>query len=466
MDQTLLRAEIVVTLDSRHHLYRPGYLVVEGKQLVEIGPQSALNGRGFDQEINLAGRLVMPGLVNAHTHTPMVLFRGLAEGYSLLTFEGWTNGIRVWEEVMDAGMVSPAVAVSCAEMIRTGTTCFADQYFYMDRIVPVVRQSGMRAALAYGIVEMGAQETRERELSAAAAFLEQVQDDPRITGWVGPHAFFVDNGPEAIQMELELADRFETGLHIHLATSGEEERYCQAQYGHGAVKQMEALGVLDRPLLAAHCITIPSDDFSTLAAYPFTAVIAASSGMRSGGGAAPLKSMRRAGVNTALGTDNVANNNSCDMFNEMQTAAKLMSLRERQPGAIPARDVLEMATLGGARALGLEGEIGSLEPGKKADLVALDLTTVGWGPAGGQDVYTALVYSVCGLHVRDVMVDGHWLLRDGEWTTLDYGSASTELDAAHAELRRRLPDLPRRLPDLPRRLPDLPRRLPDPARRG
>jgi 5-methylthioadenosine/S-adenosylhomocysteine deaminase len=171
--------------------------------------------------------------------------------------------------------------------------------------------------------------------------------------------------------------------------------------------------------------------------------------------------MRRAGVNTALGTDNVANNNSYDMFNEMQTAAKLMSLRECQPGAIPARDILEMATLGGARALGLEDKIGSLEPGKKADLVALDLTTVGWGPAGGQDVYTALVYSVCGLHVRDVMVDGNWLLRDGEWTTLDYGSANAELDAAHDELRQRLPDLPGRLPDLPGRLPDLPGRLPD-----
>jgi 5-methylthioadenosine/S-adenosylhomocysteine deaminase len=126
------------------------------------------------------------------------------------------------------------------------------------------------------------------------------------------------------------------------------------------------------------------------------------------------------------------------MFNEMQTAAKVMALRERQVGVIAARDILEMATLGGARALGLEDEIGSLEPGKKADLITLDLTEIGWGPAGGQDIYTALVYSVCGLHVRDVMVDGNWLLRDGEWTTLDYRSASVELDAAHAELRRRL----------------------------
>ena len=443
MKTTLLCADIIVTLDSQYNIYQPGYLVIKDGRLAEIGPQSELNESRFDPDethtVDLSGRLLMPGLVNAHTHAPMVLFRGLAEEHSLLTFDGWYNGIRVWEEVMDGDMVPPAVAVSCAEMIRTGTTCFAGQYFFMDRILPVVRQSGMRAALAYGIVEMGDPAAREREIGAAAAFLEEAQGDPRISGWVGPHAFFVDNSPDAIQLELELADRFQTGLHIHLATNGAEDHYCQEHYGRSAVQQMEVLGVLDHPLLAAHCITIPPDDFSTLAAHPFSAVIAASAGMRSGGGAAPLKDMRQAGVNVALGTDNVANNNSYDMFNEMQTAAKVMSLRKGQPNAIPARDILEMATLGGARALGNQDEIGSLEPGKKADLITLDLTDIGWGPAGGQDVYTALVYSVCGLHVRDVMVDGNWLLREGNWTTLDYRSASAELDAAHAELQRRLP---------------------------
>jgi 5-methylthioadenosine/S-adenosylhomocysteine deaminase len=430
MSLTLLRADIVATLDSQDRVYQPGYVLIDQDRLSEVGPQSALVGRHFDHEINLAGRLMMPGLVNAHTHTPMVLFRGLAEGHSLLTFDGWYQAIRVWEEVGDAGLVPAAVTVSCAEMIRTGTTCFADQYFYMDQIVPAVRQSGLRAALAYGIVEMGNEAARQRELAAATAFLEEVQGDPRITGWVGPHAFFVDNSAEAIRMELVLADSFNTGLHIHLATSGEEDRYCQQHYGRSAVEQMKILGVLERPLLAAHCITVPPADFATLAVHPFSAVIAASACMRSGAEAAPLKAMRAAGINTALGTDNVANNNTYDLFNEMQIAAKLMSLRERQPNAIPARDILDMATLGGARALGLEHEIGSLEPGKKADLITLDLTAIGWGPAGGQDIYTALVYSVCGLHVREVMVDG-------AWTTLDYASACAELAAAHAELRRR-----------------------------
>ncbi|MBN1922170.1 MAG: amidohydrolase [Anaerolineae bacterium] len=447
MTTALLRADTILTLDAHDTRYAPGYLVLEGDRIREIGPQAdlakrqALAGRHFDVELTLKDRLLMPGLVNAHTHTPMVLFRGLAEPYSLFTFEGWYEGIRSWEAVLDPDMIPDAVAVSCAEMIRTGTTCFADQYFYMDRITPVVEQSGLRAALAYGIVEMGDADAREHELGAAAAFLESIQGHPRLKGWVGPHAFFVDNSPEAIQMELALADRFETGLHFHLATSGEEERYCREHFGCSAVQQMERLGILERRLLAAHSITLPPEDFPTLARHPFTAVIAASACMRSGAEIAALATMRDAGINIALGTDNVANNNSYDMFNEMQTTAKLMSLREKRPAAVPAAEILRMATLGGARALGLEDEIGSLEVGKKADLITLDLSEIGWAPDGAQSLDTALVYSVSGMHVRDVMVDGAWLMRDGArdgaWLTLDYAGSRARLNAALVELKAR-----------------------------
>jgi 5-methylthioadenosine/S-adenosylhomocysteine deaminase len=307
----------------------------------------------------------------------------------------------------------------------------------MDRIVPAVRQSGLRAALAYGIVEMGEETVRQRELAAAEAFLESVRGDPRIRGWIGPHAFFVDNSPTAIQLELKLAERYNTGLHIHLATGGEEDVYCQSHFGRSAVQQMQALGVLDRPLLAAHCITVPEADFKTLASHAFTAVIAPSACMRAGAEVAPLKAMRQAGINTALGTDNVANNNTYDLFSEMSVAAKLMSLRDRQPATIPAREILDMATMGGARALGLEDQLGSLEVGKQADLIAIDHGGIGWAPDAGQDLYTALVYAMSGLQVRDVLVDGQWLLRDGTMVTIDYGEARSGLNAAFSALRQR-----------------------------
>lgn len=438
MSALLIRAEQVVCLDAQDNIYQPGYLIVEDDRIAEVGPQSRLGRRKFDREIDLGSRLIMPGLVNAHTHSPMVLFRGLAEGHSLFQFEGWYNTIRVVEEVMDPNMIPDAVTVSCAEMIRTGTTCFADQYFWMDQIVPQVRKCGLRAALAYGIVELGDESTRKREVAAATSFLEGLRGDPLIKGWVGPHALFVDNSQEAIQLELALADRFDTGLHIHFGTSGEEDRYCQANYGRSAVQQMEEMGILKRPLLAAHCLTVPEEDLPTLGKYDFTVVVAASSCMRNAAGVAPLKAMLEAGINTALGTDNVTNNNSYDLFKEMQITGKLMSLQERQPNAIATRQILEMATMGGARALGLEDEIGSLEAGKKADLISLDLEEIGWAPFGGQDVYTALVYSITGLHVREVMVDGRWLLRDGRWTTLDYAQARAGLEAAYAELQKRI----------------------------
>ena len=224
MSNLLLRSDLVVALDQEDHILNEGYIVIEDDHIAEMGLQKDLDSRRkFDEAVALKNRLVMPGLINAHTHTPMTLFRGHVEGHSLFTMEGWYNTIRVLELEMEPQMLPGAVAVSCAEMIRTGTTCFADQYFWMDQIVPEVRRSGLRASLAYGIVELGDEQARERELAAAAAFLDGLKDDPLLDGWVGPHAFFVDNSEIAMQMELELAARHKTGFHTHFGTGDEEE---------------------------------------------------------------------------------------------------------------------------------------------------------------------------------------------------------------------------------------------------
>ena len=436
MNDHLIHAGIIVTLDPDWHVYSPGGIHIRDGQIVRVADIEAFEGEDLPK-LDLSDCLVMPGLVNAHTHTPMVLFRGLAEGYSLLTLDGWYNAIRLWELYLEPEMIPPAVAVSCAEMIRTGTTCFADQYFYMDQVVPVVKESGLRAALAFGIVELDDTDASARALAEAEAFLQGLQGHSRLKGWVGPHAFFADNLPETIQTELDLADRFETGLHIHLSTHGEEDNFCQEHFGRSAVQQMKVMGILERRLIAAHCLTIPPEDLPTLAESPFTAVIVPSSFTRAGASAPPLRAMFDAGVKMALGSDNVSNNNSYDLFQDMRLLGKIASFLEHKPAAIPARQLVEMATLGGARALGLEDQIGSLEPGKRADLIALDLQEIGWAPLGGQDVYTALVYSVSGMHVRDVMVDGRWLLREGQFEKLDYRAACAELDAALEHLRDR-----------------------------
>jgi 5-methylthioadenosine/S-adenosylhomocysteine deaminase len=440
MSSVLLKSDIVVALDRQDRIFREGYLVLEDDRILEMGVQKNLDGqRKFDEIVELKNRLVMPGLINAHTHTPMTLFRGHVEGHSLFTMEGWYNTIRVLELQMEPQMLPAAVAVSCAEMIRTGTTCFADQYFWMDQIIPEVRRSGLRAALAYGIVELGDEEARQRELAAATVFLDELKGDPLLDGWVGPHAFFVDNSEIAMQIELELATRHNTGFHTHFGTGDEEEVYSQEKYGHSAIQQLKLMGFLERPILAAHSITLQPADFSLVAHTPFSVVFAPSSDMRNAAGIPPVLEMLAAGINVALGTDNVTNNNSYDMFKEMTLTGKLMALLKHDPAAISTRAILDMATLGGARALGKEMEIGSLEVGKKADLIALDLDEIGWSPLGGQDIYTALVYSITGQHVRDVMVNGHWLLRDNRWLTVDFNAARHELEHQHTELMKRIP---------------------------
>ncbi len=439
MSSLLLKSELVVTLDQDDHILKEGYIILEDNTIIEMGFQKDLDRRRrFDDLVELRNRLVMPGLINAHTHTPMTLFRGHVEGHTLFTMNGWYNTIRVLELEMEPEMLPGAVAVSCAEMIRTGTTCFADQYFWMDQIIPEVRRSGLRAALAYGIVELGNEDARERELAAATEFLETLKDDALLDGWVGPHAFFVDNSETAMQIELELATKHNTGFHTHFGTGDEEEVYCQQKYGHSAIQQLKLMGFLERRILAAHSITLQPADFSTVAGRPFTVVFCPSSDMRNAAGVPPLVEMLAAGINVALGTDNVTNNNSYDMFKEMTLTGKLMALLKRDPAAISTRSILDMATLGGARALGKEKEIGSLEVGKKADLIALDLDEIGWSPLGGQDIYTALVYSVTGQHVRDVMVNGRWLFGDNHWLTVDFNAARRELEHQHTELMKRI----------------------------
>jgi 5-methylthioadenosine/S-adenosylhomocysteine deaminase len=439
MSSTLITCETLVQLDSADHIFSPGYVVLEDDRIVELGATKDLSfSRKFDKIVDLKNKLVMPGLINAHTHSPMTLFRGHVEGHTLFTMEGWFNTIRVLELDMDPDMLPPAVAVSCAEMIRTGTTCFADQYFWMDRVFPVVRESGLRAVLAYGIVELGKEEARQREIAAATSFLDSLRDDPRLTGWLGPHAFFVDNSEIAMQIELTLAEKLKVGFHTHFGTGTEEDDYCMANYGMSAIHKLDAMGFLKYPILAAHSITMKEEDFPLVAGIPFTAVFAPSSAMRNAAGIAPLVEMKAAGVNVALGTDNVTNNNSYDMFKEMSLTGKVISLLKRDPAILSTRYILEMATMNGARALGKEKDIGSLEKGKKADLIALDLDEIGWSPRHGQDVYTALVYSVTGQHVTDVMVDGNWLYRENRWLTIDFNKAREGLEFQHERLMKKI----------------------------
>jgi 5-methylthioadenosine/S-adenosylhomocysteine deaminase len=434
----IITAGVVLTMDDAYSVYKNGYIVVENGRIAAAGEGDPPAARDGDELVDLRGALVMPGLINCHAHSPMTITRGMCEGVSLFTMDGFLNTLRRYESFEDAAMASASTGVSCAEMIRTGTTCFADQYFYADKIFSEVDKAGLRAVIAYGIVELGDEKRRVQELANADAFLRLCAEHGRIRGWVGPHAFFVDNSLDLIREEIALAKKYRAGFHIHFATSNEENDYCAEHFGCSALEKMEGLGILEVPILAAHSITVSSEDIKRMARHPFYPVLAPSAAMRSGFPAAPVKAMREAGITVTLGTDNVCNCNTYDLFAEMGTAGKLIIHREQDVKAIGARDLVSMATRQGASALGMEGEIGSLEGGKKADLIALDLSDIGWAPFCGQDYYTQLVYSVSGYSVSHSMVDGRWLMKDRKLLTVDYETYARRMEEDTRELRRRM----------------------------
>ncbi|GHT77488.1 amidohydrolase [Spirochaetia bacterium] len=436
--RTIISAACVLTMDDQYRLLSPGYLVIEDGKITSIG-----EGRGpapgpGDEPVDLGRSLVMPGLVNCHAHTPMVLTRGMCEGVSLFTMDGFINTLRRYESFEDDQMAQASTGVSCAEMIRTGTTCFADQYFYADTIFREVDKAGLRGVIAYGIVELGDPRRRIQELANAEAFLKLCRGHPRITGWIGPHAFFVDNSLDLIREEIALAKKYNAGFHIHFATSNEENDYCEKEFGCTAIEKMIDLGILEIPILAAHSITVSGSDIRLMSRHPFYPVMAPSAAMRSGFPAAPVKAMLDAGVQVTLGTDNVCNSNTYDMFGEMGIAGKLIIHREQDVKAITPKKLVAMATRDGAKVLGLGKETGSLEAGKYADLIALDMDDIGWAPFAGQDYYTQLVYSVGGYSVTHSMVGGNWLMRDRQLLTVPYRDYVRRMEADVVELKRRM----------------------------
>ncbi|MBT2516891.1 amidohydrolase family protein [Streptomyces sp. ISL-90] len=430
-------ADHVYVNDDAGTVLSAGVVEIDGGLITSVEPVSGSRPRG-EGVLDLGESILMPGLVNAHAHTPMSLMRGVSEGHSLLTLEGWLGAIRSLEAHLTPELVPASVAVSCAEMIASGTTTFADQYFYAEQYLPVIRDSGLRAAVAYGIVELGDDDARAAGLAAAEAFLESAGDDPLVRGWVGPHAFFVDNQLEAIDAELAMARRHGAGLHTHYGTSAEEEEACQRDYGRSALSIMREIGLFDVPLLLAHCNAIARDELALLAGTRATIVPAASVAMISGAEAPPVREALDAGVNVALGTDNWCGDNNADLFEEMRTLGKLAAFTAKTPNSIPPRELIALATWRGHRALGGSDDDGRLVAGAVADVIALPVGALHRGPAGAQSLASALAYGASGFSSTDVMTAGRWLKRDGALTTVDLPSARGQQQRDFDELMARV----------------------------
>lgn len=420
MSSILLTDTTVLTVNSQNSQYSPGWVSVVGGRISGVGPMSSVPpANDFDRVLSLPNHLLMPGFINAHTHAAMLLFRGHAEGHSLLTLAGWYNAIRTPELSLQAEDIAPAVALSCAEMLLSGTTTFCDQYFFADQIAQAAAESRMRAVIAYGIVQLGDEQRGAEELARAEQFIAQWQQpDSRIIPWLGPHAPYVDNSESLLRAEAELAQRYDVGLHLHMAVGPDDNELTLSKYGLSASQALAHDGFFQARVHAAHCLDLSADDIGIFAQHGASVAYCATAGLRSGReNICPVRALQAAEVTVAIGTDNMAANNSYDMISEMRVAGLAASHRERCAQPLSSKTLVRMATIDGAKALGIDQEVGSIEIGKYADLVAIDMAGAGYSDS--PEIESLLVYSGSGRDVSHVFVAGEMLVSDGELTKLD-----------------------------------------------
>jgi 5-methylthioadenosine/S-adenosylhomocysteine deaminase len=389
-------------------------VVIEGRRFSAVVVSEEVQGP-FDRVIEGEGKLLIPGLVNAHTHLAMTLFRGLAQDRPLMD---WLEK-EVWprEKKLTGEIVHWFSLLGLVEMIRSGTTAFADMYFFMEEVAEAVEKAGLRALLSYGIIAPKP-ERIEPELKKAESFAREWDGkaEGRIRAALSPHAPYTC-GPEVWKRTVALARELRIPIHTHLAETREEVERFRAETGRSPVEWLEELGVFGVPTLAAHCVHLSEKDMEILAAHGVSAVHCPTSNLKLACGIAPVVEMLKSGANVCLGTDGAGSAGDLNMIEEMRLAALLAKVHTGDPQALPAPEALSMATWRGAAALGWGKDLGTIEPGRRADGIMLNLAQVHWFP--NHDPLANLVYAGQAADVDTVFVDGRFLLIGGELQTLD-----------------------------------------------
>ncbi len=426
---TLLVNAHVVTMDERFSVYPDGAVAIAGGAILGVGDISTQYAPA--ETVDCAGRIVMPGLINAHTHVAMAMLRGLADD---LRLDVWLLGymMPVERQFVRPDFVALGTNLGCAEMIRSGTTCFADMYYFEEVVAEAADAAGLRAVCGQTVLKFPAPDAAsfEDSLMRARDFITRWKGHPRIVPAVAPHAPYTCTA-EILRACAELAAEFTVPLHTHLAETALEVEQSRREHEMLVVPWVKKQHLFDAPVIAAHCVHVDEGEIRTLKASGAGIAHNPTSNLKLGSGVAPVAKMLELGVPVGIGTDGPASNNDLDMFEEMRLAALLAKGIGRDPTALPARDALAMATRVGAQAIHLGDVTGSLEPGKRADLIVVDLDQAHQVPRFARDpgaVYSQLVYAGKSTDVVHVMCDGRWLMRDRALLTVD--EAALRSDAA------------------------------------
>jgi 5-methylthioadenosine/S-adenosylhomocysteine deaminase len=419
----LLTNATVLPMDSEYHLYESGAVAVNGDSILAVGPEADLRGQFVAQEVlDCQGKILMPGLVNAHTHVPMTLLRGLADD---LRLDVWLLGFMmpVEREFVSPDFVRLGTQIACVELIRSGVTCFADMYYYEESVAQATAEIGLRALCSQTVLKFSAPDadSYEESLAAAREFIQRWKGHPLIVPSVAPHAPYTCT-EEILRLTAALAVEFDVPLHTHIAETAIEVENSRNEHGMPVVPYVAEHNLFQAKVLAAHCVHIDESEMNLLHRYHAGVAHNPSSNLKLASGFAPVSRMIDLGLNVGIGTDGPASNNDLDMFEEVRLAAFLAKSVANDPTALPARTALTMATRLGAQALHIGKLTGSLEPGKRADLILVDLSPLHNAPRFQRDpagVYAQLVYAAKSSDVSDVMVNGKWLMRGRQLTGLD-----------------------------------------------
>ncbi len=433
----LVSGATVVTLDGAGRILQDGAIAVTGQRIIALGPSAELRARyAASRTIDGRGQIAMPGLVNGHNHAPMVLFRGIADDLALMEW------LQKYIFPAEAKNVTPefvewGTLLACLEMIRSGTTTYADMYYFEDRVAEATARAGLRAILGETIIQFPVPDhkTPEEALAYTEAFIRRWKGHPRIVPAVAPHAPYT-NSTESLRACKALADKYGVPLTIHVSETQDEVDEIRREHDATSTEWLEKLGILGPGVIFNHGVWLTERDMALLRQHGVSVIHNPESNMKLASGVAPIARMLALGIEVGLGTDGAASNNDLDMFEAMDFAAKLQKLAGKDPTLLPARQVVEMATIGGARALKLDKETGSLEPGKRADFILVD--TLGAHATPMYNVYSHLAYALKAADVRTMVVDGRILMLQGRVLTLDEAGIRAKARELQARIKTTL----------------------------
>jgi 5-methylthioadenosine/S-adenosylhomocysteine deaminase len=422
---SIVRGGTVVTMNAQKQVIENGAVAINGGKIVAVGSTAEITGKYISgQVVNANGKLVIPGLINTHTHVPMSLFRGLGDDLDL---QQWLTQYIFPAEAknVDEKFVRAGTRLGLAEMIRGGTTTYCDMYYFEDAIAEETSKAGMRGVLGETVIDFPVPDnkTYEAGLSYAERFIKRWQGDKLIIPAIAPHAPYTVS-EEHLKLANQLSARLNAPLVIHLAEDDSETKTIEKQKGMRSIQYMAKIGLLSNRMIAAHVIHANDEELQLLQKFGVGIGHNPQSNMKLAAGVARIPEMLKMDMPVGLGTDGSASNNDVDMWEEMDTAAKLHKLIAKDPKVASAAQMFEMATIRGARALHIDKLTGSLEAGKSADIVIVDTDSLNQVPA--ESVYSLLVYSTKATDVRSVIIEGKLVMRDRVLLTLNEAAVKRE----------------------------------------